>query len=371
MHMRRVLLIAMPGLVVIILILGVSAIATLRGFEIALPGRVFSFPRDHAAHPAFQTEWWDYTGHLRTADGEEYGYQLTLFRRRVDEGHLLSGPSPWSPQHLYTGHFAVSDGPRKRLIFAEKVNRPTPAAAGADGERLRVWNDDWRAELLGPYHHLQAAMDGFAINLILLPEKPPVIHGTNGVFQKGPAKGNASHYYSLTRLKTDGYLHVGGVAKAVTGSSWMDHEFGTSQLGPTQVGWDWMSLQLDNRSELLVYLLRHEDGKIDVNSRATLVHPDGRPAHLKVDQIGVIARGRWTSPRSGTPYPQGWDVRVPAAGLNLRIAPTFADHELDTKNSARVMYWAGKVVVEGVHDGRAVGGAGYVGLVGYKMRVDL
>ena len=67
--MRRLLFIAIPGLIVVLLIVGVSAIATLRGFEVALPGRVLSFPHDHAAHPAFQTEWWYYTGHLRTAEG--------------------------------------------------------------------------------------------------------------------------------------------------------------------------------------------------------------------------------------------------------------------------------------------------------------
>jgi predicted secreted hydrolase len=369
--MRRRILLIVPGLVIALLIVGVSAVAMLQGFELALPGRVLSFPRDHAAHPAFQTEWWYYTGHVRTAEDEEYGFQLTFFRRRIDEGRILAGPSQWSPQHLYMAHFAISDKQRKRLSYAEKINRPTLGIAGADEERLHVWNDGWRAELLGPYHHLQAAMDGFAINLILLPEKPPVVHGANGVFQKGPDKGNASHYYSLTRLKVDGYLNVREVAHAVTGLGWMDHEFGTSQLGPTQVGWDWMSVQLDDRSELMVYLLRHQDGRIDANSGATLVHANGRAQYLTGDQIAIVVLGRWTSPRSGTVYPQGWEVRVPSAGLHLRLMPTFPDHELDTQNSTRVVYWEGNVQVTGTHDGQPVSGAGYVELVGYTTKIEL
>ena len=56
--MRRVLFLAIPGLVVLVILVGVSAIAMLHGYEVALPGRVLGFPRDHAAHPAFQTEWW-------------------------------------------------------------------------------------------------------------------------------------------------------------------------------------------------------------------------------------------------------------------------------------------------------------------------
>jgi predicted secreted hydrolase len=369
--MRRVLFLAIPGLVVLVILVGVSAIAMLHGYEVALPGRVLGFPRDHAAHPAFQTEWWYYTGHLRIADGEEYGYQLTFFRRRVDEGNWPSGPSAWSAQHLYMAHFAISDTQRKRLTFAEKINRPTLGVAGADEARLRVWNDEWRAELLGPYHHLQATTEEFAINLILLPEKGPVVHGTDGVSQKGREKGNASHYYSFTRLKTDGVLQVRGVAKAVTGISWMDHEFGSSQLEPTQVGWDWFSVQLDNRTELMVYLLRHEDGRIDPHSSATLVHPAGQAEHLRQEMFEVVALGKWTSPRSGATYPQGWELRVPKAGLNLRITPAFPDQELDTKSSTRVVYWEGNVQVEGNHHGQVVSGAGYVELVGYKMKIDL
>jgi predicted secreted hydrolase len=369
--MRRVFFIVIPAFVVLVILVGVSALATRRGYELALPGRVLNFPRDHAAHPTFQTEWWYYTGHLRTADAEEYGYQLTFFRRRVDDGNWLSGPSQWSPQHLHMAHFAISDKQRKRLIYAEKINRPTLGIAGADEERLRVWNDEWRAERLGPYHHLQAAMEAFAINLILVPEKGLILHGTDGLSQKGASKGNASHYYSFTRLKTDGVLQLGETAKEVTGMSWMDHEFSSSALEPTQVGWDWFSVQLDNRTELMVYLLRHEDGRIDPHSSGTLVHPDGQAEHLRPEMFEVVALGKWTSLRSGATYPQGWELRIPKAGLNLRITPAFPDQELDTKSSTRVVYWEGSSTVEGVHHGQSVRGKGYVELVGYKARIDM
>jgi len=362
--MRRLLMIALPALVLISLIGGVAALATRSRFELAAPGRTLSFPKDHATHPTFQTEWWYYTGHLRTTDGDEYGYQLTFFRRRVDEGF-------WSPQHLYMAHFAISDKGRRRFAFEEKINRPSLGVAGAAEDRYDVWNDEWRAELVGPYHHLHARMAGWGINLILLPEKSPVVHGVNGVSQKGAGKGQASHYYSFTRLKTDGLLHVEGTAKEVTGVSWMDHEFGSAQLGPTQVGWDWFSVQLDNRTELMVYLIRHADGRIDPHSSGTLVHPDGRARHLTRDAFQVSALGRWTSPRSGTTYPQGWEVHVPEVRLHLRMTPTFSDQELDTRNSTRVLYWEGSVTVEGTHGGQPVRGLGYAELVGYKAKVDL
>jgi predicted secreted hydrolase len=268
-------------------------------------------------------------------------------------------------------HFAISDTQRRRLTYAEKINRPTLEMAGANEERLRVWNDDWRAERLGPYHHLQATMDTFAINLILVPEKGPTLHGSDGLSQKGASQSNASHYYSFTRLKTDGVLQVREAAKEVTGMSWMDHEFRSSSLEPTQVGWDWFSVQLDNRTELMLYLLRHEDGRIDNHSSGTIVHPGGQTDHLRRDMFEVIVLGAWTSPHSGTTYPQGWEIRVPKAGLRLRITPAFPDQELNTKSSTRVVYWEGRSSVEGVHNGQSVRGKGYVELVGYKARINL
>ena len=52
--------------------------------------------------------------------------------------------------------------------------------------------------------HLQAVADNFALQLVMTSRKPPVIHGQNGVSQKGAGEGNASHYISFTRLLTSG-----------------------------------------------------------------------------------------------------------------------------------------------------------------------
>ena len=129
-------------------------------------------------------------------------------------------------------------------------------------------------------HHLQAAAGQVALDLQLTPEKPPVLHGENGVSQKAAGVGNASHYYSLTRLATAGQLTYQGRTFHVQGLSWMDHEFSSSQLAPYQSGWDWFSLQLDDGQDLMLYVLRHQDGSPDPYSSGTLVDPQGNAQHL-------------------------------------------------------------------------------------------
>src|SRR5947209_4634972 len=59
------------------------------GFRPALPGYTFRFPRDHAAHPEYQTEWWYYTGHL-SSGGRRFGFELTFFQVGIDPSRKAS-----------------------------------------------------------------------------------------------------------------------------------------------------------------------------------------------------------------------------------------------------------------------------------------
>jgi len=145
----------------------------------------------------------------------------------------------------------------------------------------------------------------------------------------------------------------------------MDHEFGSNQLRDYQIGWDWFSVQLDNQIELMLYIIRHRDGKPDSTSSGTLVYPDGRTEHLPLQAFGVKVLGSWKSKKSNTTYPSGWLIRVPGRQLDLRLVPTVSDQELLTRKSTLVNYWEGSVRVQGKLEGKDVEGRGYVELTGY------
>ena len=334
------------------------------GYRQALPPYRFQFPRDHTAHPEYQTEWWYYTGHLQ-AGGRRYGYQLTFFQVGVDPLRRASR-SAWALHTLYFAHLTLTDEQGGTFRFHEAVSRPALGLAGSSTNRYHVWLHDWSAALRpdGKTHHLAAAVPEFALNLDLASAKPPVIHGKDGVSQKSAGAGRASHYYSLTRMETRGTLTLNGKALPVTGLSWMDHEFGTSQLSPEQAGWDWFSLQLDDGSELMLYLLRRKDGGTEPYSSGTLVQPDGTWRRLPLNAFRVDPRATWHSPESGANYPASWRITVPSAALEVTVAPTLPNQELRTRQIG-VTYWEGSVRVTGSRAGRKLGGAGYVELTGY------
>ncbi|HYR02322.1 MAG TPA: lipocalin-like domain-containing protein [Syntrophobacteria bacterium] len=341
-------------------------------FRRALPGYEFRFPADHAAHPDFRTEWWYYTGHLSTAQGRTFGFQLTFFRhalRRPDETRR----SRWALYTLYFAHFAVTDEEGGTFRFQEKVSRGSLGLAGAETGRYLVWVEDWSARVEGQSHRLMAGREDMGLDLTLVPSKRPSIHGRDGLSQKAEGEGYASYYYSITRLTVSGTLSWQGHSYPVTGEAWMDHEFGSNQLRDYQAGWDWFSVQLDRDVELMVYLIRHRDGRIDPTSSGTIIWPDGTANHLPLSALQVEVLDSWRSKKSGVTYPSGWRLKVPGYEVDLTLTPTLADQELTTQKSTLVNYWEGSVGITGTVAGKPVQGRGYVELTGYdkKFRPDI
>ncbi|HEX6902431.1 MAG TPA: lipocalin-like domain-containing protein [Thermoanaerobaculia bacterium] len=334
-----------------------------QGYARALEPRNFSFPADHGPHPEFRTEWWYYTGNLETAEGRRFGFQLTFFRSALAP-EMPARESEWATRQAWLAHFTVSDVEGERFRSFERWSRGAAGLAGARTEPFRVWLKDWSAQAaedpMFPMR-LQASAEDVALDLSLRQGKPPVLQGERGLSRKSAEPGNASYYYSLTRMPAEGTVRLGKERFQVTGLAWMDREWSTSFLGADQVGWDWFALQLSDGSDLMLYQLRRKDGTIDPASSGNVVEADGGSVPLSSKDFSIEPLSRWTSPRSGAAYPARWRVRVPSAELDLEIQPLLADQELDVS----FRYWEGAVAVTGTRRGRPVQGRGYVELTGY------
>lgn len=345
------------------------------GYRLALPGYRWEFPRDHFSHPDFRTEWWYYTGNLRTRDGRPFGFELTFFRQAVSGGRLDRSSrttSPWDVRDVYLAHFALSDLRGSRFLHDQRMNRAGPGLAGASLEGRRVWNGNWQVRWDGDRQQLQAVSPAFSARLALHPAKPAVIHGVNGVSQKAAGAGRASHYVSFTRLVTSGALEVEGRRFEVEGLSWMDHEFFTHQLSPEQAGWDWFSLQLEDGTELMLYRLRRADGEADPFSAGTFVDAAGRARHLPAADFRLQPGGRtWTSPATGGAYPLEWTITVDSLALSLQLKTPLDAQEIVSRHPTVPSYWEGAVRAAGTRGGKPIAGSGYLEMTGYDTRVRL
>jgi predicted secreted hydrolase len=365
--------------------------------------RTFEFPQDFGPHPAYREEWWYFTGHLRTAAGARFGFELTFFRVALapppggepatgepatGEPTAVATPmqSRWRTRQIYVAHFAITDVARKEFHSTQRFARDALGLAGSQATPFRVWLNGWsvaeatrtgqaptsgnavvpadaatsgESGLRGAWT-LRAADPAYGLTLELRPDSPPVLNGDRGLSIKSDVPGSATYYYSIPRLEAHGQLVRGGQVMDVSGTAWLDREWGSGSLGPDEQGWDWFGLQLDDGSALMFYALRDLDGARDPHSAGTWIGPDGRSRALSSADVRIDVLGHWRSPRGGL-YPSRWRVRVSSLGLDVGITPVLAGQELDTTPR----YWEGDVDVAGARDGRNVAGQGYVELVGY------
>jgi predicted secreted hydrolase len=330
-------------------------------FAQALEPRTWEFPRDHGQHAGFRTEWWYFTGNVADADQRPFGFELTFFRTSI----APSAPkrqSPWATTDFYFAHAHIADIADKQYLTADLGSRARDGLAMASDQKLDVSLLDWSAQQSADgVIHLRAAGGAIAIALDCSIQRGPIFQGPGGLSGKGRERGQASYYYSLTRLITTGTLAVHGKKLAVSGLSWMDHEFSSNQLGKDQVGWDWLCLQLNSGTDLMIYRMRAVDGKSDY-SFATEVMPDGRTHYLAGDAIQMQGSDPWTSPHSGGRYPQRWQIKI--AGMEpMIVQPRFEDQEFCPSQSPKVIYYEG--AAEATDASGTVLGLGYLEMTGY------
>ncbi len=354
------------------LALALAPVALPATLDQARPGYEYQFPRDHFEHRAFGAEWWYYTGNLADASGREFGFELTFFRARPRA--RPSSAEVWALDQIYVAHFAVADIRSGRLHFRERLNRAGPGLAGASEREGAIWNGNWSATFLPgdarmPRQRLWAGDAEASLELDLNPSKPVVIHGEDGVSRKAGGFGQASHYTSFTRMRAAGRLVVSGEEFEVTGLAWMDHEFFTAGLAEDLAGWDWMSVQLDDGSDLMLYGLRAKGGGHTPYSGGTLVRPDGSTVPLQAADLSMRPGRAWTSPATGASYPVEWTVEVRSIGLELDVLPLRDAQELVSDSDRMPVYWEGPVRYSGRRSGVPVRGSGYLEMTGYDRPV--
>ena len=302
-------------------------------------------PADDTPHDAL-TEWWYYTGHLTAESGQKYGFEEVIFQ--VERTGVPV---------FYAAHFAMTDQLRGEFHFDQRTwvrnERPTSFNLG-DGT--------WQIGGTGASDTLQARMPDYAIDLAFTPAKPPAFHGKNGVISFG-AVGD-SYYYSTTRARIAGTVVDHGVSVPVTGEAWKDRQWGNFIVTPGG-GWDWFSLQLDDGSDVMLFVL-HDSAGTNSAAYGTFVDAAGRATPIEPNAVIVKPTATWTSPHTQTTYPSGWRIDFLDRPLQVSLAPTMPDQELDTRPSTGQIYWEGEVGIDGEAGGKPLAGKGYVELTGYS-----
>jgi len=303
---------------------------------------LITLPEDDAAHSDAETEWWYYHAHLNAASGEHYAFHYVVFQVAI-------------PDHspVKVAHLSISDPQKDVYTIDQKLSLAPPRYEGTRGFAFDI--DGWKMSGYAGDDRLSAFTDEYAFDLSLNEAKPPVFHQDTGLISLGEA--GDSFYYSRTRLDVLGTISVGNLEAPVTGQAWFDHQWGN--FDPRPIGWDWFALQMSDGSDVMLSLVRDEQGQL-VYGYGTLVAPDGNASHLADEDLQVSPTGSWISPASGATYPSGWGVSIPGWGIDVVLIPVIVASEFDATLTTRNYYWEGEVTISGSH-----GGKGFVELSGY------
>lgn len=349
--------------------LDAQELRTSEGYRIPTAQPQFEFPRDHGSHPEFRIEWWYITGHLRAQDNRRFGFQATFFRYALHPYATVADDS-FGTNQLFMAHMALSDIDGETFYHEERLNREG-WDAGASMSDMDMFNGNWSLRRTdGETMDLHASIQSdILMSLQLDPMQPKVLFGDAGLSRKGAERSACSWYITFPRLRVEGTLEIEGKPVQVSGEAWMDHEISSSQLGREQVGWDWLSVRFDDGHEMMVYILRDQNGQPDPYSTLAWIEPDGTLHQVGPQSFSWISEGSWISPETGAEYPI--DVRLKGLRpdgkpFEFSVKPLMRKQEMVGKIGG-VSYWEGACDI--YEEGQCIGEA-YMELTGYDESLN-
>jgi predicted secreted hydrolase len=349
----------MKGLICVLFIVFLCFSASYAGEYLDVtPDYTVNIPDDFYYKKDYRVQWWYFTGHLFTDSGREFGYEIAFFVVNVQKRHYTSR---FGVQDIYISHFAISDVMGNKFYFHDKTDTGAYGYAGADDSRLRVWVEKDILEGTVTNISIKASDMDKSISLQLFPRKPVILNGKKGYSRKSETSSLISSiYFSYTNIETEGILKIGKEKYSIKGKSWFDREISSRGLGDHQKGWDWFAIQLYDNREIMLYLIRNNDGSIDAYSSGTFIYPDGRYRSLLQQDFTVRVLSYYTSEKTGARYPAQWEIKIPSEKIFLKVTPLMKDQEVLAYSSTGNYYWEGTCKVEGDEKGRA-----YVEMTGY------
>lgn len=305
--------------------------------------KAISLPADEAPHQT-PIEWWYYTGVLKGPAGETYGFEYVIFQAYAFN---VTG---------YMTHYAITDLQKGEFSLAsdQYVGAQSSTKPGFD---LKVGS--WTMSGHAGQDQLFAEMPGYAIDLSLVATKPVVFQYGTGSMTVGSE--NPFYYYSYTRMDVSGTLTLDDGPMAVTGEAWMDHQWG--DVGTDYKGWDWYSLRLDDKTDVMLFVVR-KDGKPGFVG-GTYIDDKGVSTELKESDFVITSTGSWHSSRTNATYPLGWTISIPSLDLAVTVDPLVQDQEFYHSILGSPIYWEGLCSITGTRDGKPIGGDAYVELTSY------
>jgi len=232
-------------------------------------GTDLAFPADEGRHPGEPVEWWYTVGHL-TGDvtGTEYSYMLTYFYFPTLG---IDGFRIFNLANDDNGDFFPESTPMNYNILAEDHLQIEAQELLSPNTETWETSTDTAGNLIPFNYHIEAQQANGSINVDYVTVKRPLILLEDGLFNQG--ENAYTYYYSQTMLTVQGSLTLDGFTETVTGTAWIDRQWGTMNPSPTETSeqYEWFCVQLSNGMDLNIWQIFDAQGQIPDTSTYRLV----------------------------------------------------------------------------------------------------
>ncbi len=336
-----------------------SAPAVVTAALAAAPYDPVALPADEREHDR-AVEWWYFIGHLDAqgvASPERFGFEFTLVRLS------LGGGSP----NYYAYHSLIDlDGQPPSYTSADRweTGAYTQTEKGftcqfpASGAQPGTWTFVSKGLETPPRYEIEAGFwkngRNHALHLAAASARPPLLHGVNGIVDFG---GRRMAYYSRSRLDGTGGISVYTRHRKVSGTVWMDHQWGDIQLLNRR--WQFAAVQLDDGTDLALYVIETRAGDTTLARFGARVGTGGQ---TRATDVAFVPQGAvWAG------YPIDLAVRSATLGVDLRLKAVLPDQRRVPTGGLQIpilTFWEGVCTVQDAQ-GASVGRA-FLELGGYE-----
>ena len=154
-----------------------------------------------------------------------------------------------------------------------------------------------------------------------------ILNGDNGLVSLGSFRMN---YYSYPRVTISGFLNFKGRSLQVSGTGWLDHQWGDwfkfsetllkdTNKTPNRITWQRFGIQLSNNLEINAIIPNDTMTKRPFQPSITVSNQSGQAMSLA--RIHTQSHKAWQSLRTLNIYPIGWTIKVPDLALSLVMEP--------------------------------------------------
>jgi hypothetical protein len=172
-------------------------------------------------------------------------------------------------------------------------------------------------------------------------------------------------YYSQTDNTVTGSLTVGGTTETVTGTAWIDRQYGSFNPITGGEDYEWFSIKLDNGTDLNLWNIFDSNNEIPDNLKYKILSAyvdEDQNTQYTISDFEIERLEYFFTPDNLRNYSKKWRLTSASKNIDLIITSNYENSEVNI-TELNFRFFEGATTISGTIGGNAVTGVGFAELL--------